>query len=82
MLFVADYGGLEKHHGGVEDISVLEIPFIVSGPVAKGLRLNEPMMLEDVAPTIAALLGIEIPATWRGRSGLWRQDCPPYLGIR
>ena len=56
-----------KTNGIVEDIRVLEIPFVVSGPAAKGLRLNEPMMLEDVAPTIAALLGIEIPAAWRGR---------------
>ena len=56
------------YQGGVEDIRVLEIPFIVSGPAAKGLRLREPMMLEDVAPTIAALLGLDIPSAWRGRS--------------
>ncbi len=67
VLFVADHGGLGKHHGGVEDIRVLEIPFIVSGPSAEGLRLREPMMLEDVSPTAAALLGLEIPAAWRGR---------------
>lgn len=72
VLFVADHGGLGKHHGGIEDIRVLEIPFIVSGPAAKGLRLREPMMLEDVAPTIAALLGLEIPAAWRGRPAACR----------
>ena len=68
VMFVADHGGLGTHHGGVEDIRVLEIPFIVSGPAAKGLRLREPMMLEDVSPTIAALLGYTIPESWRGRA--------------
>jgi hypothetical protein len=72
VLFVADHGGLGKSHGGVEDIRVLEIPFIVSGPAAKGLRLGEPMMLEDVSPTIAALLGLDIPSAWRGRSAACR----------
>lgn len=68
VMFVADHGGLGTHHGGVEDIRVLEIPFIVSGPAAKGLRLREPAMLEDVAPTIAALLGLDAPESWRGRA--------------
>ena len=68
VMFVADHGGLGTHHGGVEDIRVLEIPFIVSGPAAKGLRLREPAMLEDVSPTIAALLGYTIPESWRGRA--------------
>lgn len=70
VVFVADHGGLGKHHGGVEDVKVLEIPFIVSGPAAEGLRLKEPMMLEDVSPTIATLLGMEIPETWRGRPAI------------
>lgn len=70
VMFVADHGGLGTHHGGVEDIRVLEIPFIVSGPAAKGLRLREPAMLEDVAPTIAALLGLDAPESWRGRAAV------------
>ncbi len=68
VIFVADHGGLERRHGGVEDVRVFEIPFIVSGPAAKGLRLREPAMLEDVSPTIAALLGLDAPECWRGRS--------------
>ena len=68
VMFVADHGGLGKHHSSVEDVRVLEVPFFVSGPAAKGLRLREPAMLEDVSPTIAALLGCEIPENWRGRA--------------
>lgn len=67
VLMVADHGGLEKRHGGAEDIRVFEVPFIVSGPAAKGLKPHEPAMLEDVSPTIASLLGLEIPSAWRGR---------------
>lgn len=67
VMFVADHGGLDKGHGGKEDIRVFEVPFIVSGPAARHLRLKEPAMLEDVSPTIAAALGLEIPETWRGR---------------
>ena len=70
VLFVADHGGLGKHHGGVEDIQVFEVPFLVCGPAAKTFHLREPVMLEDVSPTIAALLGMEIPDAWRGRNAL------------
>ena len=70
VVFVADHGGLGKKHGGVEDIRVLEIPFIVNGPAVKGLRLHEPFMLEDAAPTILSLLGCDTPDTMRGRNAL------------
>ena len=70
IIFVADHGGLDKDHGGVEDIRVFEVPFIVSGGVSKGLRLRDPAMLMDVAPTILALLGLDVPEPMRGRSAL------------
>ena len=57
-----------------------EIVTDVSDPAAievyqngrKTFGSREPMMLEDVAPTIAALLGLEIPAAWRGRPAACR----------
>ena len=76
VVFVADHGGLDKGHGGVEDIRVFEVPFIVSGGAAKGLRLHEPAMLMDVAPTVLGLLGLGIPAPMRGRpAALARMPC-------
>ncbi len=71
IIFIADHGGLGKRHGGVEDVRVFEVPFIVTGPAAKKYKaLREPAMLEDVAPTIAMLLGIEAPPAWRGRAAV------------
>jgi arylsulfatase A-like enzyme len=70
IVFVADHGGLDKGHGGKEDIRVFEVPFLVSGGVARGLSLREPIMLMDTAPTILALLGLDIPETMRGRQAV------------
>ena len=44
-----------------------EIPFLVSGPVAKTFALREPILAVDVAPTILALLGLDVPEIMRGR---------------
>lgn len=68
VVFVADHGGLDKGHGGKEDIRVFEVPFLVSGGAARGLRLREPVLLMDVAPTILSLLGLDVPASMRGRT--------------
>ena len=67
IVFVADHGGLDKGHGGKEDVRVFEVPFLLSGGAAKGLRLREPVMLMDTAPTILALLGLDVPGAMRGR---------------
>ena len=70
IVFVADHGGLDKGHGGKEDIRVFEVPFLVSGGAARGMRLREPAMLMDAAPTVLALLGLDIPAQMRGRAAV------------
>ena len=67
VVFVADHGGLDKGHGGKEDIRVFEVPFLVSGGAARGLCLREPVLLMDAAPTILSLLGLDVPASMRGR---------------
>ena len=72
IVFVADHGGVEKRHGGADDVRVFDVPFLVCGPAVKGLRLREPAMLEDVSPTIAALIGCEMPESWRGRPAITR----------
>ena len=68
VVFVADHGGLDKGHGGKEDIRVFEVPFLVSGGAARGLRLREPILLMDTAPTILSLLGLDAPEPMRGRA--------------
>ena len=39
-----------------------------SGGAARGMRLREPAMLMDAAPTVLDLLGLDIPAQMRGRA--------------
>jgi predicted AlkP superfamily pyrophosphatase or phosphodiesterase len=70
IVFVADHGGLDKGHGGKEDIRVFEVPFLVSGGAARGLSLREPILLMDTAPTILSLLGLDIPKPMRGRPAI------------
>ncbi len=71
VVFVADHGGHDKTHGDAT-LACFDVPFLVSGPAARGLRLREPIMLIDTAPTILSLLGLDIPETMRGRNALAR----------
>ena len=66
IMFVADHGGEGKKHG-MPILNCFEIPFLVSGPPVKGMRLREPVLLADTAPTIADILGYQVPECWRGR---------------
>ncbi len=66
IVLVADHGGLGKKHG-MDNLECFEVPFLVSGPAVKGMRMREPVLLADTAPTVVALLGYSVPETWRGR---------------
>ena len=69
VMLVADHGGEGKSHG-MANLNALEIPFLVSGPSVKGMRLRGPVMLADTAPTIVDILGYRPPECWRGRPAL------------
>jgi len=70
IILVADHGGLGKKHG-MDNIDCFDVPFLVNGPAVNGkFRLREPVLLADVAPTIADLLGLCVPEIWRGRPAL------------
>ncbi|MBP5543987.1 MAG: alkaline phosphatase family protein [Kiritimatiellae bacterium] len=69
VVFVADHGGHDKTHGDAT-LECFEVPFLVSGPAARGLHLREPVVLADTAPTILSLLGLGIPDTMRGRPAI------------
>jgi predicted AlkP superfamily pyrophosphatase or phosphodiesterase len=67
FVLVSDHGGKEKKHGG-PSVSELEAPFIIIGPgIKKGAELEGYMLQYDVAATLASVLGLPIPAYWRGR---------------
>lgn len=66
IFYTADHGGHGRSHGtpASEDMT---IPlFCLGGPFAAGRELESCSIL-DIAPTIATLLGAEIPGEWEGR---------------
>ena len=76
FVVVADHGGHGTGHGDLELISY-EIPFLVCAPGLDGYELRAPVIICDVVPTVAWLLGMEIPECWRGRPALRRAAQKP-----
>lgn len=67
IIVTGDHGGLEKKHGGIT-LREMETPFIAYGPgVREGYVYDGIMLQQDVAPTIAAMLGIAQPEAWNGK---------------
>lgn len=63
----ADHGGIGTGHGG-KSLSEMETPLIMAGPgIKKSGELESAVMQFDIAPTIAALLGVPTPQVWTGR---------------
>lgn len=71
IIVVADHGGEKTGHGSTS-LECYEIPFIVHAPGLDDYVMREPVAICDVAPTVAWLLGMEIPECWRGRPALRR----------
>ena len=71
IVLFADHGGHDKMHGDAT-LECYEIPFLVCAPGLDGFVFREPVTISDVAPTVAWLLGLEIPDFWRGRPALRR----------
>lgn len=68
IIIMADHGGHDRSHGSElpEDMTV---PFFFRGPeFATGEICDRELSLLDIAPTIAALLGIPCEPEWEGRS--------------
>lgn len=66
IIFSSDHGGIDKGHGG-KTLLELEIPWIVYGKniVSQG-EIGSPVITYDTGATIAWLLGLERPESWRG----------------
>jgi len=67
VILMADHGGHNRSHGTTmpEDMTV---PFFFRGPAFEKGKMMEGLSLLDIAPTIAALMGIEPDREWEGRS--------------
>jgi predicted AlkP superfamily pyrophosphatase or phosphodiesterase len=59
-------GGRTTTHGSAFDYDT-HVPVIFMGPGIKAGRFNESIAVNDVAPTLATILGVEIPSGSEGR---------------
>jgi hypothetical protein len=76
LAIVADHGHVDGGgHGGVED-QVLEVPLILAGAGIDRDGLVTGARLIDVAPTVAALLGLPAPRHGLGRTLVSALDVP------
>ena len=67
IILTADHGGKGTGHGGFT-LEELETPFVVAGKgIKEGYEFTLPMMIYDTPAIVADLLGLKIPADWRGR---------------
>jgi predicted AlkP superfamily pyrophosphatase or phosphodiesterase len=67
VVVTSDHGGHGRTHGADCDEDML-VPLIVNGPtVPAGTAVGLPVSILDIAPTVAAILGVEAPAAWAGR---------------
>ena len=66
LLVVSDHGQIERGgHGGNEPVTLVE-PFVLVGAGVKPGQYADVQMV-DVAPTLAVLLGTNLPASGEGR---------------
>ena len=66
LLIISDHGQIDQGGHGGQDSIVLQEPFILVGNGVIPGKYNDIQMV-DVAPTVAAILGTNIPATNQGR---------------
>jgi len=72
LCVTSDHGEEFREHGGVYHGSTLyeeqvRVPLLIAAPGLRPRVLAEPVELIDVAPTLLRLVGIEPPASMRGK---------------
>ena len=67
IFLTSDHGGHDRTHG-LDIPEDMTIPIFCLGPDFPAGREMPGLTILDVAPTIARLLGAEIPREWEGRS--------------
>jgi hypothetical protein len=66
IIIVSDHGQIDAGGHGGQDPIVLVEPFVLAGAGVKPGHYSD-MQMVDVAPTIATLLGANLPATGQGK---------------
>jgi len=75
VILTADHGEAfwehgKRGHGWLISDEVLRVPLIIRAPggISAGRRVERPVRLLDVAPTVLELLGVPVPEQFHGRS--------------
>lgn len=84
IVVTADHGeafgehGFTKHGFSLYDEEI-RVPLVLRIPGVEPRKVDVPRSTIDIAPTIAELLGVEVPRDWKGRSLLddWHGQQPP-----
>lgn len=67
VLVTADHGGKDKGHGG-KSLDEVQIPWVIYGEgIQQGRQLSGTIITFDTAATIAYMLGLKMPQSWRGK---------------
>ncbi len=66
-ILTADHGGHGRNHGELIDEDML-IPLFILGEGIKPGKIEEPVSILDIAPTVVRLLDCEPAEEWEGRS--------------
>jgi predicted AlkP superfamily pyrophosphatase or phosphodiesterase len=66
VVIASDHGGHGHSHGS-EDETDMTVPLIFHGNGIPPHQLPAPVSVLDIAPTCAALAGLEIPREWAGK---------------
>lgn len=67
VIVTADHGGHDRTHG-TELPEDMTIPMIFHGPEFEANKELENVTILDIAPTVASVMGVEIPREWEGKS--------------
>lgn len=78
VLVSADLGGQGLTHGADTSLE-RPIPFLVRGPQLSAGAIDREVRIFDIAPTIAALLDVEPPASWLGSPVVEALAAPPVV---
>ena len=68
IMITSDHGHIGGSHGGYSQLE-LETPFVIWGKgVKKNHEIKETMIQYDMAATVAKILNLETPQSWRGKA--------------
>ena len=67
IILTSDHGHYQTGHGGTTMLE-METPMVIWGKgVKKNHEIQETVIQYDIAATVAEILNLEVPQSWRGK---------------